>query len=139
MYNIVCDSLGLPPKPNNGTLRLPLRPVGLHTPETTPSDPQDPVSSYSKSVTAATSAVTPNIVISISPIEASSAADPNTVPPTMVGVDHPDTAVDRPTVTDGSEVPEAKSFWDWLTSKLDGIKVWFSEIGSGGGKETTHG
>ncbi|KAF2436468.1 nucleotide pyrophosphatase family protein [Tothia fuscella] len=31
LYNIVCDSLGIDPKPNNGTLRLPLKPVGLHS------------------------------------------------------------------------------------------------------------
>lgn len=31
VYNIVCDSLGLEPKRNNGTMRLPLKPVGLHT------------------------------------------------------------------------------------------------------------
>lgn len=33
VYNIVCDSLGIDPKPNNGTLRLPLKPVGLHSDE----------------------------------------------------------------------------------------------------------
>ena len=31
VYNIICDSLGIEPKPNNGTLRLPLEPVGLHS------------------------------------------------------------------------------------------------------------
>ena len=31
VYNILCDSLGVEPQPNNGTLRLPLQPVGLHS------------------------------------------------------------------------------------------------------------
>ncbi len=31
VYNIICDSLGIEPNPNNGTLRLPLKPVGLHS------------------------------------------------------------------------------------------------------------
>lgn len=31
VYNIVCDSLGVEPKPNNGTFRLPLKPIGLHS------------------------------------------------------------------------------------------------------------
>ena len=31
VYNIICDSLGIKPKPNNGTLRLPLKPEGLHS------------------------------------------------------------------------------------------------------------
>ena len=44
VYNIVCDSLGIEPRPNNGTLRLPLKPEGLHgdedaSPLGTPSDP----------------------------------------------------------------------------------------------------
>jgi len=30
VYNIVCDSIGVEPKANNGTIRLPLKPVGLH-------------------------------------------------------------------------------------------------------------
>lgn len=30
VYNIVCDSLGLKPKANNGTLRLPFEPIGVH-------------------------------------------------------------------------------------------------------------
>ncbi|RMZ79988.1 hypothetical protein DV738_g2974, partial [Chaetothyriales sp. CBS 135597] len=30
VYNIVCDSIGLKSLPNNGTLRLPLKPDGLH-------------------------------------------------------------------------------------------------------------
>ncbi len=31
VYNIVCDSLSIEPRPNNGTLRLPLKPIGLHS------------------------------------------------------------------------------------------------------------
>jgi hypothetical protein len=31
LYNIVCDSLGINPAPNNGTLRLPFKPVGHYT------------------------------------------------------------------------------------------------------------
>lgn len=31
VYNILCDSLDIDPLPNNGTLRLPLLPVGLHS------------------------------------------------------------------------------------------------------------
>ncbi|KAJ1335751.1 ectonucleotide pyrophosphatase/phosphodiesterase family member 1/3 [Microdochium nivale] len=30
VYNILCDSIGLEPRPNNGTLRLPLKTIGLH-------------------------------------------------------------------------------------------------------------
>ena len=30
VYNIICDSIGIQPKPNNGTLRLPFKTQGLH-------------------------------------------------------------------------------------------------------------
>ncbi|KAJ5316364.1 Type I phosphodiesterase/nucleotide pyrophosphatase/phosphate transferase [Penicillium atrosanguineum] len=44
VYNILCDSMGIEPHPNNGTLRLPLKPVGLHSDENTPTleRPADP-------------------------------------------------------------------------------------------------
>lgn len=44
VYNIVCDSLGITPHPNNGTLRLPLKPVGLHSDPKVPEleTPEDP-------------------------------------------------------------------------------------------------
>ncbi|KAJ4524826.1 putative pyrophosphatase/phosphodiesterase [Exophiala dermatitidis] len=46
VYNIVCDSLGIAPHPNNGTLRLPLKPEGLHSDPgapglETPADPEN--------------------------------------------------------------------------------------------------
>lgn len=31
----MCDSIGIEPKPNNGTFRLPLKPIGLHSEEHT--------------------------------------------------------------------------------------------------------
>jgi len=40
VYNIICDSLGIEPNPNNGTLRLPLKPVGLHSNDE-PASPDD--------------------------------------------------------------------------------------------------
>lgn len=36
VYNIVCDSIGLTPAPNNGTLHLPLKPQGLHSDKNAP-------------------------------------------------------------------------------------------------------
>lgn len=38
----MCDSLGIEPKPNNGTLRLPLKPIGLHSDEPTSSEQDHP-------------------------------------------------------------------------------------------------
>lgn len=47
VYNIICDSLGINPHPNNGTLRLPFKPEGLHNdldalPLPIPDDPGKP-------------------------------------------------------------------------------------------------
>ena len=38
----MCDSLGIEPKPNNGTLRLPLKPIGLHSDKPTSSEQDHP-------------------------------------------------------------------------------------------------
>ncbi|EPE03931.1 ectonucleotide pyrophosphatase phosphodiesterase 1 [Ophiostoma piceae UAMH 11346] len=66
VYNMVCDSIGIEPKANNGTLRLPLAPVGLHDSESTIEEPADPVPAYTiesstsvgKTTTASTTAST---------------------------------------------------------------------------------
>ncbi|PFH58317.1 hypothetical protein XA68_13881 [Ophiocordyceps unilateralis] len=42
VYNILADSVGMDPKPNNGTLRLPLKPVGKHDEQETEAEPADP-------------------------------------------------------------------------------------------------
>ncbi|TVY39501.1 putative pyrophosphatase/phosphodiesterase [Lachnellula subtilissima] len=135
VYNIICDSLGLDPKANNGTLRLPLKPVGIHTPETAPEDPSDPELSPSPASDAGSDDGS-DAIISISPVEASSAADPNVVPPTMIGVDQPEeVSVDRPVVGDETEVAaEDKKFLDWIKGKLGEVKDWFKELGGGGEK-----
>ena len=56
VYNIVCDSLGIEPKPNNGTLRLPLKPIGLHSdnPISSEEDHQDLPADISHSNSSAT-------------------------------------------------------------------------------------
>ncbi|KAF3768672.1 Phosphodiest-domain-containing protein, partial [Cryphonectria parasitica EP155] len=46
VYNILCDSIGLTPAPNNGTLRLPLQTTGLHDEVPAIEVPADPVTSY---------------------------------------------------------------------------------------------
>jgi len=50
VYNIVCDSLGVVPQPNNGTLRLPFQPEGLHNDTDAPTleTPADPIDQEEK-------------------------------------------------------------------------------------------
>lgn len=152
VYNIICDSLGIDPKPNNGTLRLPLQTVGFHSPETSIKEPEDPPlppslphsppsqsSSSAQSLPESPSLVsTPeevaDSIISISPIEASSAADPNVKPPTFVGVDAAeDKGVPRPVVDDmGTKDPEEdKDFVKWMKEKLDKLKGWLGGVFGG--------
>lgn len=111
------------PMPNNGTLRLPLKTVGFHDAETTLEEPEDPEPS-------ATAEDIATGVMSISPIETSSAADANEQPPTAVGTDPVDAPedVESPTgdVNDNNddEPKEFKSwqdYWDWLTGKVDDL------------------
>lgn len=42
VYNIICDSLGIEPRPNNGTIRLPFQTTGLHDPAAYEQPPDDP-------------------------------------------------------------------------------------------------
>lgn len=58
VYNMVCDSIGVAPKASNGTLRLPLTPVGLHDSETVIEEPADPVPAYTMETLSLTSTST---------------------------------------------------------------------------------
>jgi len=130
VYNIICDSLCLTPNHNNGTLRLPLKPVGLHSPETAASEPLDPIDP-----TATTDPGTDGI--SISPIEASSAADPNEAPPGFVGVDPVDEVGEKPPVEGdedkGADEEDKQGFWDYLFGKLEGFLEWIPGTGNSDG------
>lgn len=104
MYNIVCDSLGIDPIPNNGTLRLPLVPIGLHS-DLPPTDDDSPIDLPS---------------------------DPTpTVPATPDITALATSALSTPTPTDQSEntseendAEKSESFWDYLKAKLEAAKSW---------------
>lgn len=42
VYNILAHSIGMESNPNNGTLRLPLKPAGTHRPDDMPTGADDP-------------------------------------------------------------------------------------------------
>ncbi|PBP15704.1 Phosphodiest-domain-containing protein [Diplocarpon rosae] len=152
VYNIICDSLHIAPKPNNGTLRLPFKPIGTHASAGNaeePSDPDPSLATVSPSQAAAPSKTAPTVpdtqspspvsepgpdaVLSISPIEASSAADPEELSPAIVGVDPPALPFpERPVVADESTVTQdEQDFWAWFNERLDKMKGWFGGLGSG--------
>ncbi|KAJ5937520.1 pyrophosphatase/phosphodiesterase [Penicillium verhagenii] len=102
VYNIVCDSLGIEPLPNNGTLRLPLHPIGLHSDENAlpverPSDPPE-------------------------------AASPTVILPEPMSPES-DAPIEAPPATGISSHDENKgSWWGSLVGKLEEWKEWAGEL-----------
>ncbi|KAH7037508.1 alkaline-phosphatase-like protein [Microdochium trichocladiopsis] len=114
VYNILCDSIGLEPRPNNGTLRLPLKTIGVHDsdPETALQEVPDP----------APEDAADGAIMSILPVPSAPSADGQGVeqPGAPVGVSPPGSEVvnnnggdsDRPEVASsaaGQPTPTAPS------------------------------
>ncbi|KAF2681850.1 Phosphodiest-domain-containing protein [Lentithecium fluviatile CBS 122367] len=109
LYNIICDSIGIEPSANNGTLRLPLKPIGLHTDPDTPADetPADPVESPTPTPAVASPA-------SPSPTSlASASASPSKAASPTTGAAPAE-----------SSPPAGESWWEWLTHKADNVEEW---------------
>ncbi|RII07028.1 hypothetical protein CUC08_Gglean007996 [Alternaria sp. MG1] len=140
LYNIVCDTLGLTPAPNNGTLRLPLKPVGLHdddedAPGNENHTPEDPVPAYTIPSSSSSTDLASMDLNSLSSIAASASGMEDTSPSL-----HDPVVPARPTPADGSKdelknkegdkeasegaEKEKESWWEWLTHKADGVKDW---------------
>lgn len=136
VYNILCDSVDLTPMPNNGTLRLPLSPIGLHDTDgdstgiETPADPVESSTAVSSSVTSSSSTSA-----SATPSEESTTA-PSSVTNITSAVEPSKTVVvelpPEPSSTDTSggdgngddddqDGEKSGSFWDWLGGKIDEI------------------
>ena len=114
VYNIVCDSLGVEPRPNNGTLRLPLRPVGLHGDEPKEDPPQDLPAPSGGTLMASAVSASPTATASVAPdAESEDAGDEGTD-------DDPDGN------DDDDESPGG--FWDYLADKLEEARQWLSEL-----------
>lgn len=76
----MCDSLGIEPKPNNGTLRLPLKPIGLHSDKHTSTEDDHPpdlaaetskidISLASASITTPVDPLETNVPLDAAPVE----------------------------------------------------------------------
>lgn len=116
LYNIICDSLGIDPAPNNGTLRLPFKPAGLHSdPEVpldeTPADPptHPPKSSPSPSFSSATSTPTRQA----SPPQKSSS---------------PTTSAPPPATSSPASKPPGETWWEWLAHKAQHAEEWVDQF-----------
>ncbi|KAF2835548.1 Phosphodiest-domain-containing protein, partial [Patellaria atrata CBS 101060] len=139
LYNIICDSLGIEPRPNNGTLRLPLKPVGLHSDPHDPTleAPEDPQPSTSSSVvpnqTATRASPRPSLqastAVSTSAALTSTEADMPTRPVVV--------APSSKTGVEDQEPPAGDwdAWWKWFLGKVDAAKEWASAAFQGAGNE----
>ncbi|KAK4102959.1 Phosphodiest-domain-containing protein [Parathielavia hyrcaniae] len=139
VYNLLCDSVGITPALNNGTLRLPLKPVGFHD------DPSaselDPPSNAVETYPAPSSPTSePTKAILVNPISTTSGLEAAPPPTITVGVDQPE-AQPQPTQPpsgaddsngDGDESSavdkvesSVKDFWDWFTGKVNN---WWGKV-----------
>lgn len=145
---MICDSIGVVPKANNGTLRLPLKPIGLHTDEHMP-----PLEIPYDAPAAALSTATPVPTVAMSQADndasASSkpAADATNILSTETAVptnaDNASNGVGQAGGEDAAYDPgknENLNWWHWLGDKFHGAKGWIEEIGMGkGADEETEG
>ncbi|WQF83156.1 Putative Type I phosphodiesterase/nucleotide pyrophosphatase/phosphate transferase [Colletotrichum destructivum] len=140
VYNILCDSVGLIPEPNNGTLRLPLRPVGTHKSEDTPAEPEDPVPPYTTTASQTTASAQSTATHSSTP-EKPIQVDPVPQPSSTEAPTEDKQGGDDGEESQGAEedaIQKGKAamigIWDWLTDKFG--KVWDKISGSKGDKES---
>lgn len=114
------------PAPNNGTLRLPLKPIGTHKEEDTPEVPEDPVT---------TTAVVP---AQQPPTTSEKPAETTAPAPEPEGDDNKDNSNDQPTLEPPKENPgnddgkdddddddsiggKIKVWWDWVVEKVGDV------------------
>lgn len=129
------------PKPNNGTLRLPFKPIGTHKSEDEPKIPQDPVTSYSLTSASSLQAAKtktierPSVPPKPTTTSSSPVAEPThlTSTTTTSSVAAAGTPTQKPQDQDGGagkdeDSPDKpQSIWDWFSDKFD--KVWHKITG----------
>jgi predicted AlkP superfamily pyrophosphatase or phosphodiesterase len=142
VYNIVCDSLGIKPVPNNGTVRLPLKPSGKHDFDQPPDVPEDtqeedwalppevPNLNYRPGQEGEHKlppelenlANRPDFMVPTEGVPPVEPTPPSTPPPETP---------DEPDAYDGKndEKKGPKShWWDWMNAKIEAIKGWAAGI-----------
>ncbi|KIW62337.1 hypothetical protein PV04_10518 [Phialophora macrospora] len=145
VYNIMCDSLGIVPHPNNGSLRLPLKTQGLHSENDNPGSEivADPVEDE-KSEGEDTSAPADDTDTSdVSPTDPPQGGDdsPADTPPEDGGASSEtppqgeDFTADPPPEQDEAPADEGEgehrtsgSWWSFIHEQLEKAKEWAKEF-----------
>ena len=110
VYNIMCDSLGIAPHPNNGTLRLPLQTDGLHSEDDKPGsetliDPVDEEKHDDKEITQEEDSDSPN--------------EP---------LPDPEEQDSEPAPEEDKDDKSKGSWWDFVHEQLENAKEWAKEF-----------
>jgi hypothetical protein len=114
LYNIVCDTLGINPAPNNGTLRLPFKPVGHHADPDAPK-PETPYDPPSEGVGEAPAEA--------APVEVGTPDQP--VQPEAPTKPEPAIEPEQPEQPEKPEEPKKgklHKWWEWLAGTFEDAK-----------------
>ncbi|KIW00948.1 uncharacterized protein PV09_07474 [Verruconis gallopava] len=120
LYNIVCDTLGINPAPNNGTIRLPFKPVGQHTDTDAPQieTPYDPPSEgVGKDTAIVPLSSTEGPTPTLNPVEPATLLTPDPLDPTKA----PKNPV-QTTQPEDSHKGKLHKWWEWISSTFEDAK-----------------
>ncbi|KAI0995405.1 putative pyrophosphatase/phosphodiesterase [Podosphaera aphanis] len=121
VYNIICDSLKLAPRPNNGTIRLHSLPISLDQFDTTPEIPQDPEDRISPTATHESIHLTPMPTLETSTIL--SPTQPTVSEITEIPETSAESDVDLKWITD-----KQKELWGWFKGSTVRLKNWWDQL-----------
>jgi hypothetical protein len=124
---LICESIGLEPLPNNGTLHLPLEVVGLHSDEDAPEleSPEDPPKTTTGPELPVSTTVQPPTVPFETPTPEVPELEPKPEPD--MGADDGDNT-NNGNGEEGGAKPLDQSFYDEVKETLNSIKDWFGQL-----------
>ncbi|KAL4885245.1 nucleotide pyrophosphatase family protein [Aspergillus karnatakaensis] len=128
VYNILCDSLGITPHPNNGTLRLPLKPSGLHSDEEAPAidNPSDPPATQAQSQSE-TPAQSQNVASTTAPVASETQSDPGSDPAPPAA--SPSDSAKPDSEAEGNSAEDVvDSWWESIWGKVEDVEDWVSNL-----------
>ncbi|KAH8692054.1 nucleotide pyrophosphatase family protein [Talaromyces proteolyticus] len=116
VYNLICESIGLTPLPNNGTLHLPLETIGLHSDEDAPEleSPEDPPQTT-------TGPFLPTSTLPTLPFIPAETISPDVPAAPEPGTDDEDD-------TEDESKSSLQSFFDGVKETVNSIKDWFGQL-----------